>query len=106
MAKPTQTVESGQGALLDTSMTERERRQMLRSIRTELARVHHELNNPLSIISGNVQLLLEIVRMTGLEEDLKGPLEDIDAASQKMADLLYRLVVLKEMIPHQPSEQA
>ncbi len=86
------------------TMTEQERIQLLRTVRTQLAKIHHELNNPLAIISGNVQLLLEMVRIMGLENDLIEPLEDIEKASQDLTRLLYKLIVLKENIPHYPSE--
>jgi len=74
---------------------------LLRTIRSNLSWVHHELNNPLSAISGNAELLLALADMKGLDEDIIAALRDIEEASQHMAESLHKLKVLKEMIPKQ-----
>jgi len=74
--------------------------QLLNSIRINIARVHHDLNNPLSIIAGNAQLLMELAKVMDLGDDIMLPLQDIDEAGARMADSLQKLIVLKDMIPH------
>jgi|GEM_PF-4468111 len=63
-------------------------------IRSALLRVNHDINNPLSIISGNAQLLLELARAMGLDESLIQPMRDIDEACQRASQLLGGLVEL------------
>lgn len=58
--------------------------------------VYHDLNNPLSIISGNAQFLLEISREEELDEQFVSSVQDIKEAAQRMADSLNRLTKLKE----------
>ncbi len=77
--------------------TERARR--LAIIRASIGRVHHDLSNPLSIITGNAQLFLEIASMMGLDDDLVQPVRDIEMASERMAELLDQLTQLKNAIP-------
>lgn len=79
---------------------EREREQMkiLDTVRTTVATVKHEINNPLAIISGNAQLLLELTRAMKLSDDLVHPIEDIEEASQRIAESLDKLGNLKEFI--------
>lgn len=72
------------------------------SIRATVSRVNHEINNPLSIISGNVQLLLELTRAMDLEEEILKPLEDIEEASERVARLLKGLSEIKDVIPKRP----
>jgi len=58
--------------------------------------VYHDLNNPLSIISGNAQFLLEIGKEEELDEQFISSARDIREAAQRMADSLSRLTQLKE----------
>jgi signal transduction histidine kinase len=60
--------------------------------------VYHDLNNPLSIISGNAQFLLEISREEDLDEQFVSSAKDIKEASQRMADSLHKLTRLKEQL--------
>lgn len=60
-------------------------------LRGALRRVTHDINNPLSIISGNAQLLLELARGLDLDGDLVKPIRDIEEASQQLATMVDRL---------------
>jgi len=73
------------------------------ALRKELSKANHDINNPLAIVSGNAQLLLEIGRMMSLDADLMRPIEDIEEASQRLADLLRRVAQIRDAIPHQPT---
>lgn len=63
--------------------------------RDTISSVYHDLNNPLSIISGNAQFLLEISRDEDLDEQFVTSIQDIQEAAQRMADSLNRLTRLK-----------
>ena len=82
--------------------TERARRQdqmkLIDSLRTTMANVKHEINNPLAIISGNAQLLLELTKMMELDDDLVKPIRDIEEASLRISDSLDKLNSIKELI--------
>ena len=64
--------------------------------------VYHDLNNPLSIISGNAQFLLEISREEDLDEQFVSSARDIKEAAERMADSLNRLTRLKEELKENP----
>lgn len=59
-----------------------------------LTRVTHDINNPLAVISGNAQLLLELARALELDPDVAKPIQDIEAASQQLAGMVARLNAL------------
>lgn len=71
---------------------------LLHEIRATLSRVYHDTNNPLAIISGNAQFLLELSKVMDLDDDLIQPIQDIDEASIRVADSLKELAALKERI--------
>lgn len=76
----------------------REQMRLLRTIHTTVATVKHEINNPLSIISGNAQLLVELARALDLGDDIAQPARDIEEASQRIAASLEKLGDLKQSI--------
>lgn len=76
----------------------RELEALLRTIRVGVSKVYHEINNPLAIISGNAQLLLELARMSDLDETLLQPIRDIEASSQRLSDLLVHLTDIRDTL--------
>lgn len=70
--------------------------QSLDDVRDTVSTVYHDLNNPLSIISGNAQFLLEISEEEDLDEQFVSSARDIKEAAQRMADSLHKLTRLKE----------
>ncbi|MEM6644847.1 MAG: histidine kinase dimerization/phospho-acceptor domain-containing protein [Bacteroidota bacterium] len=83
---------SPEGGKNEQALTER-----LAEIRAKASKVHHDVNNPLAIISGNAQLFLELASILGADEDLVQPVRDIEAASVRMADLLHGLMDIKQL---------
>ena len=75
-------------------------RDALRDMVTEVA---HDINNPLAIISGNAQLLLELARMMDLDPDVAKPIGDIEEASRQLAQMVRRLDVVKEALADAPA---
>lgn len=65
-------------------------------LQVALRRVTHDINNPLSIISGNAQLLLELSQVLDLDPDVANPIRDIEEASQRLADMVERLNALND----------
>lgn len=65
-------------------------------LKVALNRVTHDINNPLAIISGNAQLLLELARALELDPDVAKPIQDIEEASQRLASMVERLNALNE----------
>lgn len=72
------------------------------ALKRALSEVTHDLNNPLAIISGNAQLLLELARMLDLDPDVAKPIQDIEEASQRLAATVDRLNELKETLRDDP----
>ncbi|MBT8399237.1 MAG: hypothetical protein KJO98_02075 [Rhodothermia bacterium] len=63
-------------------------------LRRMIVSVVHDLNNPLSIIAGNTQLLSEIVASSDAGDDIREPLRDIERAVEEMVSQLERLSTL------------
>lgn len=63
-----------------------------------LSSVTHDINNPLSIISGNAQLITELAQAMDLGEDFLQPAQDIQDASQRIADSLDELDQIRKTI--------
>ena len=63
--------------------------------------VYHDLNNPLSIIAGNAQFLLELSQEKDLDEQFASSAQDIQEASQRMSESLQRLARLKDHLEDQ-----
>lgn len=53
-----------------------------------LSDARHTISNPLTIISGNVQLLLQLARLNDADEDFIKPLEDINEATEELQRLV------------------
>lgn len=60
-------------------------------IHDAVSSVHHDLNNPLSIISGNAQFLLELSQEEDLDEQFVSSVQDIQEATRQMATAIERL---------------
>lgn len=63
-----------------------------------ISSVYHDLNNPLSIIAGNAQFLVELSQEEELDEQFLSSAQDIQEASQQMSESLQRLTRLKERL--------
>lgn len=77
-------------------MSDSESADSLEDVQETVSSVYHDLNNPLSIISGNAQFLLEIGKEEELDDQFLSSAEDIKEAAQRMADSLHQLTRLKE----------
>lgn len=71
----------------------------VQQLRETLSKVYHDINNPLAIISGNAQLLLEMAHMMGLDDQLVEPIEDIEEASRRLNESLGDLERLQKDLP-------
>jgi FixJ family two-component response regulator len=76
----------------------REQVRLIDTLRATVAAVKHEINNPLAIISGNAQLLLELARMMELDEEIVKPIRDIEEASLRITDSLDKLNGIKDLV--------
>lgn len=85
---------------------EDERSVLLAQTRKGLSAFYHDVNNPLAILSGNAQLLLEIGRQMHLGEDLMNPMRDIEESCRRLHADLQRIVRLKEVIASSGLERA
>jgi len=61
-----------------------------------ISSVYHDLNNPLSIISGNAQFLLELSKDEDIDDQFVSSVQDIKEAAQQMSASMERLNRLKE----------
>lgn len=71
---------------------------MLEKLCAETGAVAHAINNPLTVIAGNAQFVLEVARMEGTDSAVLGPIEDINTAAHQLSDALARLSALRERI--------
>lgn len=79
-------------------MTDFEELKTEEDVREVVSSVYHDLNNPLSIISGNAQFLLELSQEQDLDEQFESSARDIQEASQRMSESLQQLTRLKDSL--------
>ena len=60
------------------------------TLRREVQRFRHDISNPMSIISGNAQLLRELAAMMDLDADFSDAIDDILEASERVEAMLRR----------------
>ena len=82
-------------------MTEFEEFETEDDLHEAVSSVYHDLNNPLSIIAGNAQFLLELSQEKDLDEQFASSAQDIQEASQRMSESLQRLTRLKDHLDDQ-----
>ena len=82
-------------------MTEFEEFETEDDLHEAVSSVYHDLNNPLSIIAGNAQFLLELSQEKNLDEQFASSAQDIQEASQRMSESLQRLTRLKDHLEDQ-----
>lgn len=70
----------------------------LRTVRKHLSRIHHDLNNPLSIVSGNVQLLDELSKALQVGDEFEVPIQDVMAAVEQLTEITEELLVLRNVL--------
>ncbi len=70
----------------------------LDDIRRRLSRIHHDINNPLSIVSGNIQLLQELSKALAVNEDFSGPLNDIEQSVDQLTASIDELMVIRNLL--------
>ncbi|MEW5993735.1 MAG: histidine kinase dimerization/phospho-acceptor domain-containing protein [Candidatus Zixiibacteriota bacterium] len=80
---------AGEGTQLSRDALDKER---LSAIIETAVTVNHEVNNPLTAILGNVQLLL--LKRTNLDPELAAKLKTIEASALKIKDVTQRLMRL------------
>jgi len=70
--------------------------ELIRSLGRALSKIYHDTNNPLAIVSGNAQFLLELAKSMGLDEDLVQPMRDIEEASERVAEGLREISRIRD----------
>ena len=70
--------------------------ELIRALVRTLSRIYHDTNNPLAIVSGNAQFLLELSKTMDVDEDLLQPMQDIEEASERVAQGLKEISRLRD----------
>ena len=71
-------------------------REALLRIKSQLHRLHHDLQTPLSILTGNVELVTALSQDIEVDPAIMQSLHDIHAASLMLTDLLARLEEIRK----------
>lgn len=61
-----------------------------------LSEIIHDVNNPLSIIHGNAQFLIEVAKEEGEDGPVQEALRDIHDATNQLSKRLKRLETLRD----------
>ena len=75
-----------------------DRDEALRALRDEIARVAHDLANPLAVVVGNAQLGMELARALGADAALGQAFADIEAAGRQLSERTTRLGALRSRL--------
>ena len=76
----------------------------LERVRGELGRITHALNNPLAVISGNVQLARELIVAAPEDPMVSSSLEDIQTAAKELGALIEDINELRRSLAPPPPE--
>lgn len=71
---------------------------VLKAVDVAASGLKHDINNPLSIIAGNAQLLLELASAHQLDEDVVQAVRDIESAAEQASKLVGQLKHLREHV--------
>jgi signal transduction histidine kinase len=71
---------------------------LLEDVRLALGRAIHDVNNPMTVITGNAQYALELARGLDLDPSLVRSLEDIEEAGQRLESSMAALSVLRQRL--------
>lgn len=71
---------------------------VLTPIRDEMSRIAHDLNNPLAVISGNVQLVRELLSVAPDDEMIPASIADIGIAAGELVALVDQVTALRRQI--------
>ncbi|MDA0874064.1 MAG: hypothetical protein O3C45_03280 [Bacteroidetes bacterium] len=67
-------------------------------IRAELSRIHHDINNPMSVIAGNAELISALLEATSPDTSVEEALEDLWTAVELMGDQVDRLLAVRGLL--------
>ena len=70
----------------------------LERIRAELSRVHHDLNNPLSVIAGNAELLDVLTEGGGADPGVREAIKDLLLAVEQLTGHTDRLLAVRGLL--------
>ena len=70
----------------------------LERIRAELSRVHHDLNNPLSVIAGNAELLDVLTEGDGADPGGREAIKDLLLAVEQLTGHTDRLLAVRGLL--------
>ena len=71
---------------------------LLAELRRAVGKATHDVNNPLTVISGNAQLAVELARALDVDEAVLGAVREIDEAAGRLAQTLAELDRLKQLV--------
>lgn len=69
-----------------------------------LSDARHTISNPLTIISGNVQLLLQLAELNDLDDEFVDSLEDIHEATEELQRLVDEVYTADRFVKNDRSE--
>lgn len=81
-----------------STTTSSELKVALAQARALLSRIHHDVNSPLAVLSGNAQLLQELAVALQVDADFNGPLQDMVDAVDGVIDSVDRLMVVRKLL--------
>jgi signal transduction histidine kinase len=70
----------------------------LERIRAELSRIHHDINNPISVIAGNAELIGALLEATTPDAGVEAALVDLRTAVDMLGDQVDRLLALRGLL--------
>ena len=83
---------------LELAIQNKQHLRLLDHIGKELSVFYHNISNPLTILSGNIQLLQILAESINISDDLMKPIEDIAIVSSRFEQDLKAITELREKI--------
>ncbi len=73
-------------------------KEALDQLKAQLSKIHHDVNNPVTVVSGNIELIRELAKALGVETDFDGPLHDMQIALDDLTERIDKLMIVRKIV--------
>ncbi|MDA1027585.1 MAG: hypothetical protein O3B41_00815 [Bacteroidetes bacterium] len=73
-------------------------KEALGQLKAQLSKIHHDVNNPVTVVSGNIELIRELAKALGVESEFDGPLNDMQVALDDLTERIDKLMIVRKIV--------
>lgn len=73
-------------------------KEALGQLKAHLSKIHHDVNNPVTVVSGNIELIRELAKALGVESEFDGPMSDMQVALDDLTERIDKLMIVRKIV--------